>query len=134
MEGMSNSAEEGGGKVLLIEDNDEFRMLLGRLLSLEGFGVHAVETGDKAIEALRHQHFDLILTDLIVPGLEGIEIILTARGLAPETRIIAMSGGAMNGGHDYLPLAEKMGAAAVLQKPFDRAQLVETISRVMGAA
>jgi len=45
-----------------------------------------------------------------------------------------MSGGAMNGGHDYLPLAEKMGAAAVLQKPFDRAQLVETISRVMGAA
>jgi len=69
-----------------------------------------------------------------VPGLEGIEIILTARGLAPETRIIAMSGGAMNGGHDYLPLAEKMGAAAVLQKPFDRAQLVETISRVMGAA
>ena len=131
---MSNISKEGmNPSVLLIEDNDEFRMLLNRLLTLEGFVVHAVETGDKAIEILRQQHFDLILTDLIVPGHEGIEIILTARGLAPDTRIIAMSGGAMNGGHDYLPLAGKMGASSVLQKPFGRAQLVETINQVMGA-
>lgn len=118
-------------RVLLIEDNDEFRTVLERILAREGFDVHAVEDGTKAVAALRQGGFALILTDLIVPGQEGIEIILTARGLLPDAKIIAMSGGAMHGGNDYLPLANKLGASAVLRKPFGRDELLESINRVM---
>ncbi len=119
-------------RVLLVEDDDVLREVLRQTLKLEDFNVSCAPNGNEAIKLARIHHFDLVITDLVMPEKEGIETIRELRELDPEIKILAMSGGQGNTSRDYLPLAKMLGAAAVLKKPFDRLTLLRTVRQLVG--
>jgi CheY-like chemotaxis protein len=117
--------------VLVIDDEPKMRQMVRRVLSLAG---HSVVEADDGAAALRHMQREapaVVLTDILMPGTEGIETIFEVRRAAPKTRIIAMSGGGRAGNLDFLRLAERAGADAVLAKPFRAAELTATIDRLL---
>lgn len=92
-----------------------------------GFQVVTAADGHEALALAKLMHFDLVITDLIMPGMEGIETIMELRALAPEIKIIAISGGPPGGRGDSLSLAHSLGASAVLKKPFNREIFITTV-------
>jgi CheY-like chemotaxis protein len=116
-------------KILLADDEEVLRELLVGMLEADGHEVKAVANGVEILKAIAtvEPGFDLLLTDLIMPEREGIETIMELRGKHPELKIIAMSGGGRSGSQNYLKLALKLGAMAVLEKPFNRDELVRTV-------
>jgi DNA-binding response OmpR family regulator len=104
------------GKVLVIDDDPAMRSTIRRILERDGHQVAEAENGEQGIRLFRAEGADVVVTDLIMPEKEGIETILDLREEAPELRILAMSGGDLEGGR--LGDAEALGADASLAKPF----------------
>lgn len=96
-----------------------------------GFHVVTASDGQEAINLVRLMHFDLVITDMIMPGIEGIETIMTLLAHDPQIRIIAISGVPQGAKGDFLPLAKSLGASAVLRKPFDRENFMTTVRGVI---
>lgn len=119
-------------KILVIEDDNAFRQVLVTMLARAGYEVIQAENGNEALRQCQNVQPDLVLTDIIMPDKEGLETIQELLGLAPNMKIIAMSGGGKFGPNNYLPLAEKLGAKRTLQKPFMRDELLSTIMEVLG--
>lgn len=112
-------------RVLVIEDNAGLRDLLR--LTLEGAG-HDVVTASQGREALGYlsgHKVDLVLTDLFMPEMDGIEVISALRARFPGMRIVAMSG---RPGVDYLSVASELGAARILRKPFSMDELLTAVA------
>ena len=118
-------------KILVIEDDDSFRRVLVQMLSKAGFEVRQAGDGNQAIEVCSQFGPDLVLTDIIMPDKEGLETIQELLEICPNLKIVAMSGGGKFGPDSYLPLAQKLGAKAALQKPFMREDLISTITQVL---
>ena len=102
--------------ILLVEDDLDLREMLKTILADEGHHVVDVSDGQAALAAIRGGQSDLIVSDIIMDGMEGIAAIMAFRKLLPETPIIAMSGNEL-----YLSNSEKLGADLGLLKPFTRA-------------
>jgi DNA-binding response OmpR family regulator len=117
--------------ILVVDDEELVRTLLEQVLTREGHIVMCAANGDEALRCLREQPTDLMITDLIMPGKEGIETITDARREFPDMKIIAMSGGGRVGPGNYLSLAGKLGADRVFAKPFDHRILVGTVREVL---
>ena len=110
--------------ILLAEDDTSLRTFLARALKKAGHEVLAVGDGDDALDAVRRQSFDLLLSDIVMPGLDGIELSRRARTMRPEMRIMFITGFAA------VALNERNGAPAgaqVLSKPFHLKDLVEQV-------
>ena len=118
-------------KILVIEDEDSFRNVLVKMLTKAGYEVRQAGDGNQALSVCAEFLPDLVLTDIIMPDKEGLETIQDLMSCTPGIKIVAMSGGGKFGPDSYLPLAEKLGAKATLQKPFMREELLETISSVL---
>ena len=118
-------------RILLVDDDDLFRRMLRSLLEQAGHEVAEAREGNEGLMKFQPDAYDLMITDLIMPGKEGIETIMELRNRSPEARILAVSGGGMNFAEDYLHIARKVGANHVLAKPFTQAQLNEAISIAM---
>lgn len=132
---MRKTARDWGmAKILLADDEEVLRGLLVGMLESDGHVVEAVSNGNQVMKALAAGSFDLVITDLIMPDKEGIETIMELRKKNPAMKIIAISGGGRSGAQNYLKLALKLGAAATLEKPFDRDGLVATVRQVLSAA
>src|SRR4051812_42034518 len=115
------------GRILLCDDEDSLCRSLGRILRSAGHEVVAVD-GPAGYSRLRQEHFDLILTDIRMPGFNGFEILAAARKHAPGTPVIAMSGSA------EIPDAVRAmhaGARDFLIKPFEIKALEEAVSNVL---
>jgi two-component system chemotaxis response regulator CheY len=105
--------------VLVIDDDEFFRGFLKELLRNRGYIVWTAEDGKKGLEKFRDHEPDLVLTDIIMPETEGMELIKQIKSEKPESLIIAMTGGGNYGlCGNYLQLAGVLGAAATLVKPF----------------
>jgi len=118
-------------KILVIEDEDSFRNVLVKMLTKAGYEVRQAGDGNQALTVCEEFKPDLVLTDIIMPDKEGLETIQELMDVSPGIRIIAMSGGGRFGPDSYLPLAEKLGAKATLQKPFMREDLLDTVKSVL---
>ena len=121
----------GTKRILVVEDEKPMRDVLEIALGNGGFQVVTVADGNEAMNVARLMHFDLVITDMIMPGLEGIETIMTLLAHDPEIKIIAISGVLPGAKGDFLPLAKSLGASAVLRKPFDRESLINTVYGVL---
>jgi CheY-like chemotaxis protein len=121
-------------RILLVDDNEPFRRMVCKMLEGAGYSVVVAGDGAAALALFRMQDVDLVLTDLIMPEKEGLETILELRKLAPELKIIAMSGGGRVDADDYLPLAKAFGAARTLAKPFLAAELLTTVAEVLAGS
>jgi DNA-binding NtrC family response regulator len=118
------------GKILICDDEEQLCRGLSRLLRSDGHDVVTAD-GPGGAEKIRTDHFDLILTDIRMPGVDGFEIIKTARNHVPQTPVIAMSGNA------EIPDAVRAmhaGARDFLIKPFDKNALSEAMAAVFRPA
>ena len=113
--------------ILIIDDEAQMLTLYRAILEREGFRVVESTDGNKGIEICRNESIDLVITDIIMPGKEGIETILELRQEFPKMGIVAVSGGGRLGPDNYLLLAEKMGAQRALSKPFKREELLKAV-------
>ena len=115
--------------ILLVEDDLDLREMLKAILADEGHHVVDVSDGQEALAAIRCGQPDLIVSDIIMDGMDGIAAIMAFRKLLPETPIIAMSGNEL-----YLSNSEKLGADLGLLKPFTRATFLSEINALLDAS
>ena len=113
--------------ILLLDDNDQYRALLSEVLTTAGFDVCAAPNGRQVGKILASQPIDLVITDLVMPDCDGIETIRRLRLSHPELPVIAMSGDNPLNTALYLTIAEKLGAARILEKPFSTGALVTAV-------
>jgi DNA-binding response OmpR family regulator len=117
--------------LLLVEDTPELRELLARGLQHSGYVVTAADNGATALRALEAGTFDVIITDIVMPDMEGLELIRKIRKAHPGMAIIAISGGGHSISESYLELAARFGAERTLQKPFGVDALVAAVQEVL---
>jgi CheY-like chemotaxis protein len=118
-------------RILVIEDDSAIRGLLVRMLSASGHSVSAAPNGAEALRLWRDGDVDLVLTDLQMPEMNGIEVILQLRAFAPSVPVIAMSGGDRSRDLGLLGDAQLLGAVGLLQKPFTGDALLAAIAAAM---
>jgi DNA-binding response OmpR family regulator len=118
-------------KILIIDDDLAFRQMIRLLLGRLGHAVIEACDGNEGVARFKAEHPDLVICDIVMPDKEGIQTILEIRALAPEGRIIAMSGGGVNVGLDYLTAALKLGANLILPKPFRLAELRTMVEQLV---
>lgn len=121
-------------RILLVDDEPAVLEILRRVLLAEGYEVEVAPNGKDAVRRMKERLFDLVLTDLIMPGMDGIQTILELRAIDPAVPVVAMSGGIAAGGGDFLPLARQLGAKAVLSKPFEYREFMASVRGALGAA
>jgi CheY-like chemotaxis protein len=117
--------------ILIVDDVSETLEVMSQCLGDLGHDVTCASGGREAIELLEGRRFDLVITDVLMPDADGMQVIMGVRKTQPTTLVIAMSGGGdFLGGRDLLNLADALGADAGLMKPFSRLELLEAIERV----
>ncbi|HEY0190679.1 MAG TPA: response regulator [Kofleriaceae bacterium] len=114
--------------VLIVDDDAAFRTTIGRDLGAQGFTVSLAKDADEATQLLSGQAIDVLLTDLRMPGEDGIDLLGKVRTVAPRTRAILMSGYAS--ARDYQRAIE-CGAVRVLSKPFTPSELLQAIRQAV---
>jgi YesN/AraC family two-component response regulator len=119
-------------RILLVDDDDPLRNILR--VTLEKMGHHVVEArnGKEAFQLCQAEPPDIVLTDIVMPEKEGIELIGTLRRFHPDVKIIVMSGGGRGSASDYLKIARHMGATVTLSKPFSNEAIAGAIAKVSG--
>ena len=115
-------------RVLVVDDDPSVREFLCFLLEQQGYEVTQAGTGREAIALVKASPVDLLVTDLVMPEIEGLETIQTLRKLQPELLIIAISG--YQDGR-FLTIASKLGSSATLAKPFSPREFLETVKSVL---
>ena len=118
-------------RVLVIDDDASVRTAIVSVLEHQGLDVIAVEDGHSGIEAVQGQKFDVIIVDIFMPGLDGLESIRAFKRHAPAVPVIAISGfmfrDSSRPAPDFLAMATKLGAAYSLHKPFRAPELLRLV-------
>lgn len=121
--------------ILIIEDVPA--VLFSLKIVLEGLGhkVSAAKNGEQGLALIEEKVFDLVITDIWMPGIKGTEVIREGRAHAPRTRFLAITGGDPNSGESRDALrGQDFGADQVLLKPFEKEQLISAVSHLLKAA
>lgn len=117
-------------RILIIDDEPAFREMVRNFLEAEGHEVLDAESGEAGLQLFRSHAPDLIVTDIFMPGIGGLETIVKIREENPDVRIIAVSGQDGIAAATLLPSGDK-GADRGLAKPFRRRELIETIEDLL---
>lgn len=118
-------------RVLIIDDDEQIRVLLKQMMEWAGFDVLVAENGRIAMQLQSEKPADLVITDLIMPEQEGLETISRLKKEYDNIKIIAISGGGRIGPEAYLPAALELGADKVFSKPFDVQEVVTTVKELL---
>lgn len=122
-------------RILVVDDDALVGKAIRTMLETLGHTVIVADGGHSALPALEMFAFDMVMIDIIMPGMNGLDVIKAVRENAPDAMIVAMSGYAFQGGssdRDYLALAKTFGAAHCMRKPFRPKDLVEAIEICIG--
>jgi two-component system, cell cycle response regulator CpdR len=115
-------------RILLAEDEEAMRTYLARALENAGYEVVAVDRGTAALPYLQNQHFDLLLSDIVMPEMDGIELAQCCAEISPETKVMFITGFAAV----TLKANRQAPQAKVLSKPFHLRDLVLEVQRMFG--
>jgi len=118
--------------ILVVDDDPLVAKTVQRMLATDEWDVRLARDGRDALEQVSRQTPDLIVTDIIMPDMEGLEIIAALQKTNPHIRIIAVSGVGRGNDVSYLDYAEKLGAYATLTKPFRREDLLRIVHEAIG--
>ena len=125
---MTLSKEESlmpGRNILVVDDEPGMRAMVAANLEIEGFAVTEAESGDRALEAAKSNNFDLVLTDIRMPGMNGVELFRSLRQLGMQMPVVLMTGFAVE---ELVKGALEEGVFTVLAKPFDVGHAIRTVS------
>ena len=117
-------------KLLLVEDDDGLRAVLERLLTEAGLEVLTAQNGKEALAKLTPD-IDVVVSDIIMPEMDGLDLLTWIRKERPGTKIIAISGGGIQDKEHVLEIARRMGAGKVLAKPFTSEQLLGAVRELL---
>ncbi len=115
-------------RILLAEDEDAMRMYLARALERAGYEVVAVDRGTAALPHLEAEKFDLLLSDIVMPEMDGIELAQRCAEISPQTKVMFITGFAAV----TLKASREAPQAKVLSKPFHLRDLVLEVERIFG--
>jgi DNA-binding response OmpR family regulator len=120
--------------VLIIDDDPDFRETFAEALRRAALDVVSAPDGETALVALEQHAVSLVITDMLMPGMDGIDVIHLIRRRNPGVKVIAISGGrSMSGGVPSLTMASQIGADRVLRKPFGARHLVAVVRELLDA-
>lgn len=119
-------------RILIIDDDIAMRHALKSALERHGYQVAEASDGRRGLEIYGETVFDLVVTDIIMPGMEGLETVLALKKFTPGLKIIAMSAGGKGDANDYLEMAGRFGATRTLRKPFTASEFIEAVEAVLG--
>ncbi|MBF0622393.1 MAG: response regulator [Magnetococcales bacterium] len=115
--------------ILVIEDDTPVLKLICQILESDGYSVLSAKDGEEGIALFHENSIDLIITDMLMPNKDGVEVILEIKELLADVGILAISGGGR--GMDArlsLQIAKEFGAVETLAKPFSRQELLDAVS------
>jgi DNA-binding NtrC family response regulator len=115
-------------KILLVEDDEKMNQGLVYVLSKQGYAVTSVNTGEKALERIKETGFDLVLSDLKLPGIDGSQLLRAAKQYDPDMMFIMITA---YGTVDTAVAAMKQGAEDYILKPFDMEELRLVIKKTL---
>jgi len=128
-------------RIIVIDDEKDVRDVLKEVLERAGFDVEIAANGDDGLELLGNKGADVVITDIIMPGKNGVETVHEIRKNFPNTRVIVISGGGNVTPMDYEPSAIKTsaylasaaaaGADVTLTKPFDRREILDAVNQLI---
>ena len=116
--------------ILVVDDEPPLRRAIALALERAGHSVVRCENGKRAVQYLTYDEANLLITDILMPEMDGVETVRAVRRLKPELPILAMSG-ALPDPNAYLGLARFFGATTLLVKPFQTGELVEIAERLL---
>jgi DNA-binding response OmpR family regulator len=119
-------------RIIVLDDERNIRTMVRVILDDAGFEVVEAVDATSAIRAVRESGADLVISDLFMPDVDGLEVIHTLRREHSSLKIIAMSGGGFGGTIDLLEIARRMGADEVVHKPFSPQHFVDVVRRALG--
>jgi DNA-binding response OmpR family regulator len=115
-------------RVLVIDDDSAFRNMLRQFLERAGYQVTVASNGREGLACFQNQGADLVISDILMPEIEGLETIVALRRMQPALPILAISGGGHLFGNTHpLRAAKKLGARMTLTKPFSREVFMQSV-------
>lgn len=114
-------------KILVIDDNLLIRKLIKGFFETKNYIVEEANNGLDGLKKIKNNKYDLIITDILMPKMEGLELIMHLRRDFPELKIIAISGGKPY----YLYMAKKLGSDGVFTKPLDHKALLDSVKKLL---
>lgn len=115
--------------ILVVDDEEELRELIRHVLERAGHPVSCARNGVEASRLLAIQPFTVVVTDMLMPDQDGLELITELKSKYPTVKIVAMSGGGQIGSDQYLSMAKGFGADVLLRKPFTHQTLLAAVKR-----
>ncbi len=126
---VTSPSRNGRPKVLMVDDEASIRDLLSRALALADYDVDVVASGQAALEQMRHSGYSLLITDLKMPGLDGLSVITAARRVDSKLPVIVITG---YSSESSAIEAANIGVSGYLTKPFKVPKILELASRALG--
>jgi YesN/AraC family two-component response regulator len=114
-------------RILIVDDNLMMRKLIRNIFINEEYEIEEAENGTEGLEIARKHEIDLVITDIIMPVMEGLELIMHLKRDFPEIKIIAISGGKPY----YLYMAKKLGIEGIFTKPLNLQQFLGAVKRLI---
>ena len=119
-------------KILLIEDMKGVRDSLDVILTIQGYYVEFAVNGSEGLEKAQSTNYDLIVTDILMPELDGTEVIIKLHELGNDTPVLAISAGGDGVSASQALTLAMQKANAVLEKPFSKEELLNQIKQLIG--
>ncbi len=117
--------------ILIVEDDNVARRAIGRLLQLEGWNTLEASNGVQGLRIFRNQLPEIVLTDVVMPGLDGFYLTAVIKSISPQSPVIIMTG---LGDAELDGKTQDLGVNVLLRKPFDPEELLVALSDLVGSS
>ena len=118
-------------RVLVIDDEALVRKTVRKTLDKAGYQVLEASDGESGLALHQDSPVDIIITDILMPGMDGLQILRAIRSEDQHTKVIAISGGGRVNGDSYLHWASKFSANVILEKPFGSLELLAAVKHAL---
>ena len=118
-------------QILIIEDDADFRKMLGIMLKQDGYDVIEAPNGREGLEVFKTNQVDLVITDVFMPEKEGMQTLFELKEQDHNVKVIAISGGGTREKHDYLDSMKDFGAQRVFKKPFVTKEFLAAVAELL---
>jgi CheY-like chemotaxis protein len=118
-------------RILIIDDDECVRDVLRQMLEREGYEVDEACNGDDGVRIFSEQRQDLVITDILMPGMGGVQTIMELRLLSPDLKIIAISGGDQVAPEYYLKMIKNFDTLYEMKKPIMREPLLQAVKSIL---